>query len=58
MDDFLKAFPPMIPEVNEFFDKLLVMADDRKFQESRLGLLQRISALSTGIAGLSNLEGF
>jgi glycyl-tRNA synthetase len=58
VDDFLNAFIPMIPAVNAFFDKVLVMADDKKLQENRLGLLQRIAALSHGVADLSKLEGF
>ena len=58
VDDFLNAFVPMIPVVNEFFDKVLVMAEDKAMQENRLGLLQRIAALADGIADLSKLEGF
>ena len=58
VDDFLNAFVPMIPAVNEFFDKVLVMAEDKALQENRLGLLQRIAALADGIADLSKLEGF
>ncbi|MBM3123902.1 MAG: glycine--tRNA ligase subunit beta [Chloroflexi bacterium] len=57
-DDFLNAFLPMIPAVNEFFDKVLVMAEDRKLQENRLGMLQRIAALAGGVADMSKLEGF
>ncbi len=30
VDDFLNAFVPMIPAVNAFFDKVLVMAEDRR----------------------------
>ena len=56
MDDFLNAFVPMIPAVNEFFDKVLVMADDKALKENRLGLLQRIAALSSGVADLPNLK--
>jgi glycyl-tRNA synthetase len=58
VDDFLNTFIPMIPAVNEFFDKVLVMAEDKAMQENRLGLLQRIAALADGIADLSKLEGF
>jgi glycyl-tRNA synthetase len=58
VDDFLNVFVPMIPAVNAFFDKVLVMAEDKKLQENRLGLLQRIAALSHGVADLSKLEGF
>jgi glycyl-tRNA synthetase len=58
VNDFLNAFIPMIPVVNSFFDKVLVMADDKALRENRLGLLQRIAALSHGVGDLSRLEGF
>jgi glycyl-tRNA synthetase len=58
VDDFLNAFVPMIPAVDEFFEKVLVMAEDQKVQQNRLGLLQRIAALAEGAADLSKLEGF
>jgi glycyl-tRNA synthetase len=58
VDEFLNAFLPMIPVVNNFFDKVLVMAEDKKLQGNRLGILQRISALSHGVTDLSKLEGF
>lgn len=57
-DILLNAFLPMIPAVNTFFDKVLVMADDKALRENRLGLLQRISALANGVADFSKLEGF
>jgi glycyl-tRNA synthetase beta subunit len=34
------------------------MADDKKLQENRLALLQRIAALAKGVADLGKLEGF
>jgi glycyl-tRNA synthetase len=58
VDDFLKSFVPMIPAVNDFFDKVLVMAEDQAVKENRLGLLQRIASLARGVADLSKLEGF
>jgi glycyl-tRNA synthetase len=58
VDDFLNAFVPMIPAVNEFFDKVLVMVDAKSVKENRLGLLQRIAFQANGIADLSKLEGF
>jgi glycyl-tRNA synthetase len=58
VDRCLKAFVPMIPAVDAFFDKVLVMAEDRALRENRLGLLQRIAGLSRGVADLSKLEGF
>jgi glycyl-tRNA synthetase len=58
VDDFLTAFLPMIPAINEFFDKVLVMTEEKTTQENRLGLLQRIAALANGAADMSKLEGF
>jgi glycyl-tRNA synthetase len=58
VDDFLSAFTPMIPAINAFFDKVLVMAEDQAVRENRLALLQRIAALQSGVADLSKLEGF
>ena len=58
MDDFLNAFLPIIPAINLFFDKVLVMVEEPEVRRNRLGLLQRIAALSEGVADLSKLEGF
>jgi glycyl-tRNA synthetase len=57
-DDFLRAFLPMIPTVDRFFDEVLVMTEEAHLRENRLGLLQRIVALASGVADLSRLEGF
>jgi glycyl-tRNA synthetase len=57
-DHLFGAFLPMIPAVEEFFDKVLVMDKKKAPRENRLGLLQRIAALAAGIADLSKLEGF
>jgi glycyl-tRNA synthetase len=54
----LNAFTPIIPAVNQFFDVVLVMAEDPAVRQNRLGLLQRIAALSDGVADFSKLEGF
>ena len=58
VDAFLNAFMPMVPVINRFFDEVLVMAEEEALRENRLALLQRVSALSDGIADLSYLEGF
>jgi glycyl-tRNA synthetase len=57
-DDLWNAFLPVIPVINRFFDAVLVMADESQLRANRLGLLQRISALATGVADMSRLEGF
>jgi glycyl-tRNA synthetase len=58
VSDFLNAFLPMMPAINRFFDEVLVMAEDARLRENRLGMLQRIAALAAGAADLSRLEGF
>lgn len=58
VDEFLEIVVKLIPSINAFFDKVLVMAEDKKVKENRLGLLQRIANLSNGIVDLSPLEGF
>jgi glycyl-tRNA synthetase len=58
VDGFLIAFLPMIPEINRFFDLVLVMSEDIVLRQNRLGLLQRIVALGSGVADMSKLEGF
>jgi glycyl-tRNA synthetase len=55
---FLSAFLPMIPAVNQFFDQVLVMAEDASLRQNRLALVQRIAALADGVADMSKLEGF
>jgi glycyl-tRNA synthetase len=58
VDALLNAFLPMVPVINNFFDEVLVMDEDQRLRENRLGLLQRIAGLSNGIVDLSYLEGF
>jgi glycyl-tRNA synthetase len=58
VDDFLNAFQPLIPAINRFFDEVLVMTEDRKLRENRLGLLQQLAALTEGVADMGKLEGF
>lgn len=58
VEDFFKVFLPMIPVINRFFDAVLVMADDPAVRRNRLGLLQRVAALTRGVADFSKLEGF
>jgi glycyl-tRNA synthetase len=57
-DGFLTAFTPLIPSITAFFDKVLVMDENPRVRENRLGLLQRIAGLAKGVADLSKLEGF
>jgi glycyl-tRNA synthetase len=58
VDAFLKVVQKLIPYITSFFDKILVMAEDKEVRENRLGLLQQIAGLAKGVADLSKLEGF
>jgi glycyl-tRNA synthetase len=55
---FLSAFEPMVPVVADFFDHVLVNAEDQAVRQNRIGLLQSISAMQRGRADLSQLSGF
>ncbi len=58
VDAFLGVVLKLIPSITSFFDKILVMAEEKDVRENRLGLLQRIAGLADGVADLSKLEGF
>jgi glycyl-tRNA synthetase len=58
VDEFLNIVVTLIPSINAFFDKVLVMAEDDQVRQNRLALVGRIAGLSRGIADLSKLEGF
>jgi glycyl-tRNA synthetase len=58
LTELFTAFQPNIPIINRFFDDVLVMTGVRALRENRLALLQRIAALTAGIADLQVLEGF
>jgi glycyl-tRNA synthetase len=58
VNEFLKIILKLIPSINAFFDKVLVMAEDEKIKQNRLALVGQIANLSNGVADLSKLEGF
>jgi glycyl-tRNA synthetase len=58
VDGFLDVVVKLIPAINEFFDNVLVMAEEDTLRENRLGLVQKIAGLADGIADMSKLEGF
>ncbi len=58
VNEFLAAVETLIPAITEFFDKILVMAEDPAVKANRLALLGQIASLSAGLADLSKLEGF
>jgi glycyl-tRNA synthetase len=58
IDRLFVAVRPMIPDINTFFDDVLVMHEDKALRENRLALLQFIWNLSRGIVDITRLEGF
>ncbi|MHB8806238.1 MAG: glycine--tRNA ligase subunit beta [Anaerolineaceae bacterium] len=58
VDDMLNVLTPIIPMVNQFFDKVLVMAEDPQVRQNRLGLLQQIVSLADQVIDFTKLEGF
>jgi len=44
--------------INDFFDGVMVNAEDEDVKQARLALVQRIAALPDGVADLSKLQGF
>ena len=55
---FLQAFEPMIPAITDFFDHVLVHADDVNQRRNRIALLQLVSRMQDGRADLSQLDNF
>ena len=45
------------PAVDEFFDQVMVMAEDPKLRANRLALLAQLQGLFAGVADLSRLPG-
>jgi glycyl-tRNA synthetase beta subunit len=58
VDELLNIIVKLLPSINAFFDKVLVMAEDEQLRQNRLALVGKIANLSNGIADLSKLEGF
>ncbi|PKN82398.1 MAG: hypothetical protein CVU46_18095, partial [Chloroflexi bacterium HGW-Chloroflexi-8] len=58
ISDFFQIFMPLVPVINQFFEEVLVMAENPKVRQNRLGMLQQIAFLASGVADFSQLEGF
>ncbi len=56
--DFFDVFLPLVPVITQFFEDVLVMAEEKELRENRLALLQMVVTLTEGIADFSKLEGF
>jgi glycyl-tRNA synthetase len=58
LDELFTAFLPLVEPITEFFDQVLVMAEEEALRVNRLALLQRIVDLTKGRVDLSKLQGF
>ena len=58
LEEFFSLFEQMVPAITAFFDQVLVMDADPALRKNRLGLLQRIVALSEGVVDLTQMDGF
>ncbi len=58
IEEFFSALVPMIPVIQTFFDKVLVMHEDQAIRQTRQALLQRIWHLADEIVDLTKVEGF
>jgi glycyl-tRNA synthetase beta chain len=52
----LKQLASLRPAVDEFFDRVMVMADDKAVRHNRLALLNRLSGLFLNVADISRLQ--
>lgn len=52
----LELLADLRPEVDQFFDEVMVMAEDDKIRRNRLALLQELESLFLGVADISRLQ--
>ncbi len=57
-ENALGQIEKLVPLINGFFDKVLVMVEDEALRNTRLGMLQAIAGLLKPFADISKLEGF
>ena len=58
VDELAQALATLQPAIDNFFDNVLVMAEDDSLRKARLDLLAAIAALPDGLLDISRLEGF
>ncbi|KAJ7248192.1 hypothetical protein O6H91_Y425700 [Diphasiastrum complanatum] len=58
VDVFVEASLGLVEPLENFFNKVFVMAEEQDLRTNRLSLLQQISMLPAGIIDLSQLPGF
>ena len=58
VDEFLGTFSTYVEVVNAYFENVMVMAENPKVRQNRLGMLQKLVAISAAVADFSQLQGF
>jgi glycyl-tRNA synthetase beta subunit len=58
VDEFLKTFTSFVGDVNAYFENVMVMAENPKVRQNRLGMLQKLVAVSAAVADFAQLQGF
>jgi glycyl-tRNA synthetase len=58
VDGLMAVLRPLAQPIDAFFDQVFVMVEEQAVRENRLALLQRIAALSDGIADLTKVLGY
>ncbi len=58
VDTVLSALAQLTDDINLFFERVLVMAEDEAMRRNRLALVYSIAALPDGLVDLSQLMGF
>ena len=53
----MKHLAGLRPQVDEFFDRVMVMVDEEAVRDNRLALLNSLSGLFLRVADLSKLQG-
>ena len=57
LSKFVDAFAPVVPQIDLFFDKVMVMAEDEALRNNRLGLMKALADLTDGIVDLTQIQG-
>lgn len=57
LNAFVNAFAPLVPQIDLYFDKVMVMAEDEAVRNNRLSLMKAIADLTDGIVDLTQIQG-
>ncbi len=57
LSKFVDAFAPLVPQIDLFFDNVMVMAEDEAVRDNRLSLMVALADLTAGIVDLTKIQG-